>query len=151
MTEPMTRGAIARTTRDVYDLVTHGGTRNVMHRAGTQFEVEDYVPDGEVKGEPLAFYWGNNNGGMGNVCVPADAAEPVMTAEQAAARTIPTRTQLAKEIGPALVRDGGDRSGFGIFECDGADGVTTELFGKTDEGLSFGFRLRVEQVWKTDE
>lgn len=147
MTEPMKRGAIAQVTTETENQLTHR-----LLPKGYRFEVEDYV-SAEESEDGRAFYWGSADGGGNNVAVLAEFAEQVMSAEQASQRTIPTRPKLAKEIGAALVRDGGDRSGFAIFECDGVtgDGVTTELFGKTDEGLSFGFRVRVEQVWRTDD
>lgn len=145
MTEPMKRGALARTIKGTNDLSVLGR----RYSPGFEFEVEDYVPDGEVSGEPAVFYWGSANGGMNNVCVLAEDVEEAKSAEEMAARTLPDPKDLLDFIASAMLTD---RDGIEITEVD-RSGKVIEAFGKTEDGLTFGFSFPVHEVsiWRTDD
>lgn len=144
MTEPMKRGALARTITGTNDLAT----LNRRYPPGFEFEVEDYVPDGEINGEPAVFYWGNANGGCNNVCVLAADVEQVKSAEEMAARTLPGEKELLEFIASALLTD---RDGISVDEVDRSGGAI-EAYGKTEDGLTFGFSFHAEvTVWRTDD
>lgn len=144
MTEPMKRGALARTTRDTNDLAT----LNRRYSPGFEFEVEDYVPDGEINGEPAVFYWGNAHGGMNNVCVLAADVEQAKSAEEMAARTLPEPKQLLDFICSAMLGEAEDLKIEGMH----MDGREISGFGVTDQGLDFAFAIPVTEVrvWRTD-
>jgi hypothetical protein len=145
----MKRGALARTTRGTNDLASpsHFGLRR--YPPGFEFEVEDYVPDGEIDGKPAVFYWGNARGGCNNVCVLAADVEQVKTAEEMAARSLPDPKDLLDFIASAMLTD---RDGIEITEVD-RSGKVIEAFGKTEDGLTFGFSFPVTEVsiWRTDD
>lgn len=151
MTEPMKRGALARITRSTEDLVPPfpEGRSGKVYSTGFEFEVEDYVPDGKVNGKPLAFYWGNARGGMSNVCVPADAVEQIKSAEEMAGRKLPSAHDLLGFIASALLTE---REGIEIDEVD-RGGQVIEAFGKTEDGLGFGFSFPIAEIsiWRTDD
>ena len=140
-THPIEEGALARLLTDFHDL-----------RKGTEFEVVEYLeplPESEREPEDIdaPYYYGSNNGGYNNVFVPADAVELVKTAAQMSARTAPSMAEIRDQISGELLGD------FDTFETDetdrdGANGV--EVYGRTHEGLPFGFRVRVTDVWLTD-
>jgi hypothetical protein len=145
MTEPMKRGALARTVTGTNDLAT----LNRRYPPGFEFEVEDYVPDGEINGEPAVFYWGNAHGGMGNVCVLAADVEQAKSAEEMAARTLPEPKDLLAFIASALLTD---RDGVCIDEVQ-RNGNIIEAFGKVDDGLPFGVSFVIPEIsiWRTDD
>jgi hypothetical protein len=149
VTEPMKRGALARTTRSTSDLASPSYFGLRRYSPGFEFEVEDYVPDGEIDGKPAVFYWGNAHGGCNNVCVLAADVEQVKTAEEMAMRTLPEAKELLDFISSALLTD---RDGIRIDEVERSGGVI-EAFGKTEEGLAFGFSFPVTEVsiWRTDD
>lgn len=149
MTEPMKRGALARTIRVTTDLASPAAFGIRRYPPGFEFEVEDYVPDGEINGEPAVFYWGNVHGGANNVCVLADDVEQVKSAEEMAARTLPSAEDLLGFIASALLSD---HDGIEIDEVD-RSGKVIEAFGKTEDGLTFGFSFPVTEIsiWQTDE
>ena len=143
MTELMKQGALARTTRRTNDLATLGR----RYPPGFEFEVEDYVLDGEVGGEPCAFYWGNAHGGANNICVLAEDVEQAKSAEEMAARKIPDEKELLDFIASALLTD---RDGIDITEVDRSGGAI-EAYGTAEDGLKFGFSFHAEiSVWRTD-
>lgn len=145
MIEPMKRGALARVIRGTTDLSVLGR----RYPPGFEFEVEDYVPDGEINGEPAVFYWGNAHGGMNNVCVLAADVEQAKSAEEMAARQLPDAVELLQFIGAALLTD---RDGFSVDETD-ITGKVLEGYGTTEDGLGFGFSFPVTEVsiWRTDD
>jgi hypothetical protein len=145
MTEPMKRGALARTVTGTNDLAT----LNRRYPPGFEFEVEDYVPDGEINGKLTVFYWGNAHGGMNNVCVLAADVEQAKSAEEMAARTLPEPKDLLDFIASALLTD---RDGITIDEVE-RGGSVIEAFGKTEDGLTFGFSFPITEVsiWRTDD
>lgn len=135
---PIEEGARARLTRDVPG-----------YRAGFEFVVDEYVEpnpvdereDGEID---TPHYYGNANGGSDNVFVPADAVEQVTSAKAMAARRPPSGRQILDALD--LLGDWDD------FETDESepDGKGTTVYGKTADGLPFGFMLHVTAIWKTD-
>lgn len=148
MTEPMKRGALARVIRGTTDLSVLGR----RYPPGFEFEVEDYVPDGEINGEPAVFYWGNAHGGMNNVCVLAADVEQAKSAEEMAARTLPGAQELLDFLASALLTD---RDGIRVSEVGrvGRSGNVVEGFGQVEDGLPFGFSFPVTEVsiWRTDD
>lgn len=145
MTEPMKRGALARTIRGTTDLATLGR----RYPPGFEFEVEDYVPDGEISGEPAVFYWGNAHGGMNNVCVLAADVEQAKSAEEMAARTLPSAQELLDFVVSALLSE---HDGVEVDEVS-RSGKTVEGFGRVEGGLPFGFSFVIPEVsiWRTDD
>jgi hypothetical protein len=152
VTEPMKQGALARVVKGTQDLTSNSLLGGVLgHRqypAGFEFEVEDFV-SAEQSEDGRAFYWGNANGGGNNVCVLAADVEQVKTAEEMAMRALPEAKELLDFISSALLTD---RDGIRIDEVERSGGVI-EAFGKTEEGLTFGFSFPVTEVsiWRTDD
>lgn len=142
MTEPMKRGALARVVKATVDL-TSERLPGKMYSTGFEFVVEDYVPDGEVDGKPVAFYWGNANGGGNNVCVLAGDVEEAKSAEEMAARTLPEAKQLLDFICSAMLCDGEDMTIEGMT----VDGREISGFGTTDAGLDFEFSIPITEVY----
>lgn len=138
-TTPIEDGALVRLTRSHHDL-----------GIGTEFRVDEYLepnPVAEREDDEIdaPYYYGSRNGGSFNVFVPADAVELVKTAAQMNARKVPTLTEIAKELG---ITDGWSDA----FEIDEwiRSGDEIECYAKTDEGLPFGFRVKVIAAWETD-
>ena len=136
---PIEEGALVRLTRDADG-----------YRAGFEFVVDEYVePRPESEREPdeidAPIYYGNANGGSGNVCVPADAVEVVRTAAEMDARKVPTVQEIAQELG---ITDGWSDA----FEIDEwiRSGDEIECYAKTSDGLPFGFTIKVTAAWETD-
>lgn len=133
---PIEEGALVRLTRDVDG-----------YGAGFQFVIDEYVeprPEAEREAGEIdaPIYYGNANGGSGNVCVPADAVEVVKSAAVLAARKLPT----AEQITEALSIDSWDLE----FDEWTKSGNTVEVYGRTEDGLTFGFTLTVSRPWNTD-
>jgi hypothetical protein len=153
MIEPMKRGALARVnnnnTKDLVLIRQNGLDGERLYLKGFEFEVEDYIPDGEVDGKPCAFYWGNANGGVNNVCVLASDVEQAKSAEEMAERELPEPKELLDFIVSALLTDS---DGIRVSEV-GRSGGVIEAFGKTEDGLAFGFSFPVTEVsiWRTDD
>ena len=139
VTHPIEEGALVRLTRNVHDL-----------RAETEFVISEYVePRPENERDPgeidEPIYYGNVNGGINNVFAPADAVELVKTAAEMAARKVPTVQEIAQELG---ITDGWSDA----FEIDEwiRSGDQIECYAKTNEGLTFGFTVKVTAAWETD-
>lgn len=138
-TTPIAEGALVRLTREVHDL-----------RAGTEFRIGEYLeprPEAEREDDEIdvPHYYGDVNGGCNNVFAPADAVELVKSAEAMAARKVPTVGEIAQELG---ITDGWSDA----FEIDEwiRSGDEIECYGKTAEGLPFGFTVKVTATWETD-
>jgi hypothetical protein len=147
VTEALPRGTLVRVTRDL----TGADMLDTMaHSAGFQFEVEEFVTAGDpAKGEiAVDFYYGNAHGGMNNVVVPADAVEAVRTAAEQRARTLPTRPAIREFLGRVMLDD---CNRFKITETSPDGSVCLEAYGRTSEDLPFGVRVRIEEVWRTDD
>jgi hypothetical protein len=112
------------------------------------FEVEDYVSAEDAE-DGVPFYWGSTAGGINNVTVPADSAlELIRTAKQQADRALPTVEELCQHLGSALLSDS-DTYRISETMPDGSRDV--EVYGRTEDDLPFGFRVRVTGVWRTDD
>jgi hypothetical protein len=144
----MDEGALARVVNATNDLSTPKTVGIRRYPPGFEFVVEDYVP-ADVARDGVAFYWGSAGGGGNNVCVVAADVEQVKTAEEMAMRTLPEAKDLLDFIASALLTD---RDGIRIDEVERSGGVI-EAFGKTEEGLTFGFSFPVTEVsiWRTDD
>lgn len=151
MTEAMKPGAIARVTGVPedwhYDLHV-GDTFQVweyvsgLQVGDTGYGDENYIQD--------AYYTGWAEDGAGTVDAPAHLVEQVLSAEQATARKIPTVEQVTEFIGYELCTDGED---FEISETDYSppeDGGIV-CYGKTNDGLRFGFMVQVVNVYRVDD
>lgn len=147
--EPAERGALARLKAP-----TPAGWHQPRPE-GFEFEVEEYCPalepgdegygdEGYIQGP---FYYGNAQGGMNNVEVPADLVEVVMSAGQMAARKLPTAEQIRQFLAWRLCDDGDD---FEIHQTD-RSGDEVECYGRTREGLGFGFTVKPTGLWRTDD
>lgn len=147
MTEKLPQGTLVRTTRY---LVGKNALDGTDRPAGFEFEIEEFVTAGDPAKDEIAvdFYYGNVRGGMNNVVVPADAVEVVRTAEQQQARKLPTRTEIRELLGLWMLADADHLK---ITETNPDGPVTLEVYGRTDEDLPFGARIRVEEVWRTDD
>ena len=149
---PIGEGALVRLSRDLTD-EERGWFGSTCAYRGQEFVIEEYLPaagnpDPQPDDIPVDFYYGSANGGMNNVTAPADALEVIRTAAQMAARRPPTRPVIRDAVQSALTGLSAD-----TFECNETDrdgSVCIEVYGRTTDGLPFGFRVRVEQVWKTD-
>ena len=147
ITHPLPEGTQIRLSRE---LTEDEKKWAAAPRYDREFTVDEFLTAGDPAHDevPVDFYVGNADGGSGNVCVPADAVEVVRTAAQMAARRPPTRPQLRDAVQSQLTGLSTD-----TFECDETDrdgDFAIEVYGRTTEGLPFGFRVRVEQVWETD-
>jgi hypothetical protein len=138
---PIEAGARVRLTRDTG-----------AHRRGFEFVVEDYVepasPRDREEGDIDApHYYGSSAGGFNNVLVPADAVDLICSAAEMNARRAPTRAQVRNAIGISLL---GDFDGFSTTETANDTEHSLEVYGSTDDGLPFGFRVSIQSVWETD-
>lgn len=115
---------------------------------GVEFEIEDYVGP-EDADDGIAFYWGSRNDGCNNVVVPADAVELIMSKTAMAARAIPTPEEISSYLASEVLGSG---EGFSINETDrkGMAPGTMLVSGQTNQGLYFGFELRIHQLVETD-
>lgn len=142
-THPLPEGTLVRLTEtsDAYPV-------------GTQFVLDEYVEpreenqreDEDEIDEPI--YYGNINGGSGNIWAPARVVEVVKTAAEMDARRKPTKNQIASQIARSLMDE------FQTFETDETfcpeNAEWVEVYGKTFDGLTFGFRVVVTTIWDTD-
>jgi hypothetical protein len=139
------KGTLVRLTRDLIDL------NGADLRAGLEFSVEEFVTAGDPAQEEIDidFYAGSAYGGYSNINVPADAVEVVRTAEQQQSRVLPSRTQLSDFVGKALLDEHLDL----YMDETSVDAALhqVEVYGHTSEGLGFGFRVKVLDVWRTDD
>ena len=139
----MATGAQARLLREAKSL--SGPTaKDRTYPQGFTFTVEDYVSVEESEGGN-AFYWGSTNGGINNVNFLASDVEQVKTAEEMAARPLPTPQQLAVLLGSGI--GSFDADGFELVGADYSDGDgTVEFDGLTADGLPFSFAVQVTAV-----
>lgn len=145
----MKQGALARVTTETRDLAYPSAFGTRVYPVGFEFEVDDFVPDGEVDDKPVAFYWGSANGGMGNVCVLASVVEQAKTAEEMNARTLPEPKDLLGFIVSALLSE---HDGIELDEVS-RNGNIIEGFGTVEDGLPFGFSFVIPEmsIWRTDD
>lgn len=148
MTEPMKRGALARVTTETEDMARPPSFGKRVYPVGFEFEVEDYVSADDA-GDGVPFYWGNAHGGGNNVCVLASAVEQAKSAEQMNARELPKASDLLDFVSSALL---GSHRGLDVDEVS-RSGQVVEGFGRTEDGLTFGFAFPIPEVsiWRTDD
>lgn len=144
--KPLQEGDQGRLTRDTKAL--HNSR---IYRKGALFTVEEFVtaasnPDPQPDDIDVDFYEGTDRLGS-SVTFPADAVELVLTAAQMRARQLPSATEIRNAIAGELM---GDFSTFETRETDHDGERSVEVYGETLEGLAFGFRVTVGEVWKTD-
>lgn len=147
VTHPLPEGTIARIGRQMTS-EEESWSHFPRHAVG-RFTLDEFVraadnPDPQPDDIQVDFYEATDEHGC-TVVVPADVVTVVMTAAEASARTLPSPETLLAQL---------DLLGsFEDFETDESDRdgeFSREVYGRTHEGLTFGFRLTVAQVWRTD-
>lgn len=139
----MTTGAQARLRRETKAL-SGTSAKDRTYPKGFTFIVEDYVAAEEAE-DGNAFYWGSTNEGFNNVNFFATDVEQVKTAEEVAARPLPTPQQLAALLGSGIGSFDDDE--FELVAADYSDGEgLVEFDGLTAEGLPFSFTVQVTDV-----
>lgn len=144
-TAPLKQGTIARPTRAIRDLCNA-----LPYDPTDRFEIEEFLTAGDAsKGEiAVDFYYGNINGGFGNLALPADAVEEVISAEEANLRKPPSAEHILRQISDGMM------DSFDGFETNevvrNLDLGQARVYGKTDDGLEFGFEITISKVWKID-
>lgn len=114
---------------------------------GTRAIVEDYVSAEDAE-DGHAFYWASSNGGLNNVVIAAEHAQLMKTPKQLAQSRVPSTEVLKEYLGSALLGDG---DSFDITETDRSeDERTVAIYGRTDDGLSFGVHLTFSEPFETD-
>lgn len=144
----MKRGALARVVEDTVNLTSSGPEQ--MYQAvpkGSEFTVEDYVSDAEAE-DGVGFYWGSWRGGANNLAVVGHKVEQAKSAEEMRARRIPSRQELLEMLVADLTVSTEELR---VEEIDKPQNGVTEIYGRTADGLPFGARIRVEQVWRADD
>lgn len=137
MSESHPAGTAVRLTESTIDLVAMRELRK-----GAEFEVEDFVPAEEAEGDK-AFYWLQRSDGS-SACVRDGVLEVIRTAAQQRARPLPDSKELLALVSNGLIGEEG------IYETT-VDGKGIEVYGRADNGLTYGFRLVLTGIWKTDD
>lgn len=138
---PIAPGAMASVTETV---TVDGRT----YQPGFWFEVEAYVP-AEESDDARAYYTGSSANGSGDVTVYADHVEQTISAEQMAARQVPTFDAVRRHLMACTL--GGYGHGFELDEASAGDGEQTiELAGETTEGLRFTAYVTVTLIEHAD-
>jgi len=114
----------------------------------TKITIEQFFEAGDPEQNeiPVDFYEAVDEHGC-SVVVPADAVELVMTASQAETRRMPDPGTIAKAVQSAITSMYDD--GIDIDETI-VLGNEVEAYGRTSDGLTFGFRVTVSKPWRTD-
>lgn len=113
---------------------------------GAEYTVTEFVPAGDPEDDELPYdwYWVEDAYGS-NREVRADKVELVKTAEQMAARRIPTAEQIIAQLHCL-----GDYEGFELNAADSPDIDSREISGMTDDGLRFAFTITVSSIYQAD-
>jgi len=124
-------------------------TRTTDHpraaHASTEFLVEDYVSATDAE-DGVAFYIGSTVNGCSSVDANADAIEIVMTAEQMAARALPSMAAVRRYVGNLA----GDVDGFEVNGSEPVGDNLVELHGETDDGLPFTVTVEIKSIVQVD-
>lgn len=138
-TAPFPAGTLVRVTED------HQLGDDTTYK-GTEFIVDVFVPAGDPAEDYLPFDWYYGNDEYGSYReAAADKVELVKTADQLAARRIPTPEEIIAELACL-----DDYNGFNITEADRPDGASRELSGRTTDGLGFACTITVSNVYQGD-
>lgn len=124
--------------------VTEAHQLDGEHRVekGQEFTVDAYVSAESDDG--IAYYVGDDDHWTATYAAP-DKVELVKTAEQLAARRIPTAEQIIAELSCL-----DDYEGFELNAADAPEGASRELSGVTDEGLPFAFTITVSNIYQAE-
>ena len=132
-------GAMARTTQAFNE-------NGYTYREGMKFTVEEHATAEQAEAA-YGYYMGSNNSGFNNVEVREDHVELVRSAQEMAARQVPTPAEVAECIASELM-------GFNDLNIDEADysdkNGFLELCGRTPEGLRFVANVKVLGVYEVD-
>lgn len=141
--EPMKRGAQAVVHTETENLIPAQKPRVLP--VGFVFEVEEHVPDGEVDGQPVEFYWGYHCA-FGSVAVRAAHVKQARSAEAMAARKLPTPAEMLETVSTALI---GKEE---IYETERDEkNLAVTAYGNAENGLAYGFEVRLNSYWRTDD
>lgn len=145
----MTDGAIAKMSRLLTAEEQRWVTLPHLH-AQTRLTIEQFFEAGDPEQNeiPVDFYEAIDEHGC-TVVVPADAVEQVYSAAEAAARAMPDPEQIAEAVQSAVTSLFVHSDRFDVEETV-RSGREVEAYGRTDEGLTFGFRVTVSAPWRTD-
>lgn len=149
MTQPIEPGAMAVMVRDSVDLYN-----GYVLRKGFEFEVEEFeADDGKHKDDPGYivgdYYMGHTPGEYSDVCVPAQDVALLRSKADMDARQEPTPAELAEWVADSL-GDFKDTGSIHSADLNGKHNGEVEFYGTTPEGLTFGFKVEVTQIWETD-
>lgn len=137
MSENHPAGTAVRLTESTTDLSSERELRK-----GDEFEVEDFVSAQETE-DGKAFYWLQRSDGS-SVCVRDGVLEEIRTAKEQRARVLPDAKELLTLVSDAVIH------GDGVYETT-LDGASIAVYGRADNGLTYGFRLALTGIWKTDD
>ena len=145
--EPMKAGAIGRTVRSSVDLTTLQATVQRTIREDARFEIESYI-SAEDSEDGEAFYWVVSlEDGISTYALRATDIEQVMDKAAARARKIPSPVEVMREISSSLL---GSFDTFSVEEITRDSAGAAEVYGRTFDGLPFGYRIQIQGTWKTD-
>lgn len=151
MSAPIEDGARVRLCRELTDeerrwnpFPRYGGKEFTVDEVWQPRPAEERESD-EID---VPIVYGSDDHGSSVGPVPLDAVEVIKTAADMRARTIPTVAELRREISSELCGLMGD-----AFDTDesihfGETGI--EVYGKTHDGLGFGFQVHITRLWETD-
>lgn len=137
MSENHPAGTAVRLTESTTDLSSERELRK-----GDEFEVEDFVGAQETE-DGKAFYWLQRSDGS-SVCVRDGVLEAIRTAKEQRARVLPDAKELLTLVSNTVIH------GDGVYETT-LDGTSIAVYGRADNGLTYGFRLALTGIWKTDD
>lgn len=112
---------------------------------GVELTVDYYISEAEAD-DGVAFYVGSAAGGYGNVEVPPDVIDVVMTTEQLDARSLPTMDAIRRYIGDLS----GNVDGFEMDSSERVGDNLVALSGTTDDGLDFTVTVEVRSITLDD-
>lgn len=124
----------------------------VTDEASRIFEGETYVvefayDDDDVPGLAEALYSLAHVSGSAGMEALESQLERTRTRAEMDARKLPTYEQIIQ----AFPISWGYHSGFDVTESDASPSSNEiEFYGRTEEGLPFGFRVEVVDIWHTD-
>ena len=124
-------------------------------RVDQLLEVEFFV-SAEESEDGVAFYGANKPNFGGFVAVSPDAIEQHMTPEEVANRKPPSTQAIRELVASGVMRmydEGYDKEAelsFTVDETNWDGEAAMEVYGETEQGLRFGFRVTIGDVWQTD-
>lgn len=123
-------------------------------RVGREYRVYDYAGAGQgddPSGHPYYLLDDDGSFGGSHWAYPDDI-EVIQTADEAAARSVPSLRDVCLALSSGLHSVfGSDGMEFNETSIEGEEGGEYVVaFGRTDEGLRFAARIAVLEVWRDD-